>query len=136
MKVQDVSPYPQVGQYWARPKPLSLLQVLEVGPHGEVNLREWNPRNELEIGYLNTEVFAEWVLLPFVTPVNQFAKTDVGDVWLLNDQLVFIGYNGDEVAAFSEKSFPFKEVAVSHARLIQPGPKSKTKSIWEHLDNS
>lgn len=134
MKMHEVSPYPQVGQYWVRPKPLALLQVLEIDPQGECTLREWNPHGEKERVGVSTGQFSDWTLLPFMSPVSRHSETDVGDIWLLHGRLVFIAYADEVLAGFTEEVYPFKEVIIGDTKPIQTGPKGATRSVWRHLE--
>jgi hypothetical protein len=143
MKLTDVSPYPQKGQFWVVPNPLAVVRVdcpgsgLSDGLH---SVTVWNPEDTFETSLIG---MGDCIYLPYCwgLEVAQGVRVTAGDVWQDNSEgghgeLVVIGESESGVLhAYTQNPRHGMTLQVGHAfTLIQPGPKIKGRTYWDHLD--
>ena len=150
----------QIGQFWARLNPLTLMQVTSIDP-GMYTFREWSPEGEVESScYLTLELESNnfrylWfdrtdrILVKLPEGDRRGFAADLeaspGDVWLVQHsrdkepRLLFIGpaTTGSQCHVLADWEVPMKineHLALAH--LFQGGPARRQpgqKSVYEHL---
>lgn len=96
MRIHEVTPYPEKGQWWAHKVPLLLYQV--EWPGDLITFKEWHPlegiRDASFVGPLNSD---EWAYLWFsgeigLNLLKELEPVRVGDAYMVGpDQIFFVG---------------------------------------------
>lgn len=136
MKPEEVSPFPQPGQFWAKKNPLTLMRIDEVtfsSRVGSVSAVEWTPEEAEESCWIMPLPEDMIYLSSKVRLAPSNTKANPGDVWLAGGNLYFIGETktGAVGAYTTITQYP---ICLDEATLYQPGPVTHGKTYWDMLD--